>query len=238
MYADLKEKVVIITGAGGNLGQAVTRYFHTLGARLVLLDRSLKNMQERYADVLQADWLLLETELTHKPAVEEMVKNTLARFGQIDILINIAGGFAGGLPVHEADEATWDHLLDSNAKSIFITGGVVAKAMIAGGGGGRIINVGAKPGLHGGKNIAAYSAAKAAVLRLTESMAAELKEHNITVNAVLPSTIDTPQNRSADPQADPGKWVTPASLAGVIGFLASASAADISGALVPVYGKS
>ena len=102
---------------------------------------------------------------------------------------------------------------------------------------GRIINIGARAALAGGPGLAAYSASKAAVLRLTESMAAELLEDRITVNAVLPSTLDTPANRQAMPDADPGAWVSPASLAEVIAFLASEAARDISGAAIPVYGR-
>ncbi|NJL93264.1 MAG: SDR family oxidoreductase [Anaerolineae bacterium] len=127
-------------------------------------------------------------------------------------------------------------MLDLNAKTAFLASTIVGRAMVAGGKGGRIINVGAKQGLSGAANHAAYGASKAALLRLTETLALELKPEGINVNAIIPSIIDTTANRNTLPNADPGRWVHPNSLAGVMGFLASDAARDISGALIPVYG--
>lgn len=235
MYPDLKNKVILITGAAGNLGTAAIYFFAQAGAQLALLDVKKAHF-ERLEAMIDPEWLLIEADITDSAAVAAALDQVIARFGRVDVLVNIAGGYSGGKPIWETDEATWDKMMNLNAKSVFLLSGAVAKSMVERGEGGRIISIGAKPGLEGTKNHSAYSASKSAVLRLTESMAAELKPHQITVNAILPSTIDTPANRKAMPDADFSKWVTPESLAGIIGFLASDAARDISGALIPVYG--
>jgi len=238
MYPELAGKVAVISGAGGNLGAAVVRRLRAENVRVVLIDANAAALET----VSQENGLTAETgltgvvDLTQKAAVEAFVEKA-ATFGQIDILVNIAGGFRAGGPVHEMDESVWDFLLTLNAKTAFLLSAAVARRMVAGGVQGRIINTAARAGLSGVPGLAAYSASKSAVLRLTESMAAELRDHGITVNAVLPSTIDTPQNRQAMPDMDFSKWVAPESLAGVIAFLASDSARDISGAAIPVYGR-
>jgi NAD(P)-dependent dehydrogenase (short-subunit alcohol dehydrogenase family) len=140
-----------------------------------------------------------------------------------------------GPPVHETPDATWDLMLGLNARSVVNTARAVVPLMLAAGY-GRIINVAATAGLAGKENVAAYSAAKAAVMRLTESMSAELRDRGINVNCVLPSIIDTPENRAAMPAADPRRWVAPAALADVIAFLASDAAREIHGASIPVSG--
>lgn len=236
MYPDLKDKVILITGAGGNLGVATAVYFDRAGSKLALVDHRTDTFRDRFGDKFRETWLILGADITNKAQVDKLVADTLTHFGQIDVLINIAGGYAGGTKIFETTEETWDHMLNLNAKSVFLMSGAVAKVMVERGQGGRIISVGAKPGLQGTSNHSAYSASKSAVLRLTESMAAELRPHKITVNAVLPSMLDTPANRRSTPDADFSKWVTPESMAGVIGFLASEAARDVSGALLPVYG--
>jgi NAD(P)-dependent dehydrogenase (short-subunit alcohol dehydrogenase family) len=158
-------------------------------------------------------------------------------FGRIDVLAHTVGGFRAGTPLHETLLATLDFMLNLNAKTVFITNQAVIPHMLRQGA-GKIINLAARAGLQGQSNLAAYSASKAAVIRLTESAAAELKQSGINVNCVLPGTIDTPQNREAMPDADFSRWVKPESLADVILFLASDAARDIHGAAVPVYGRS
>jgi NAD(P)-dependent dehydrogenase (short-subunit alcohol dehydrogenase family) len=132
---------------------------------------------------------------------------------------------------------TLDFLFSLNARTTFIASQAVIPKMLEQGK-GKIVSVAARSGLAGGKNMSAYSAAKAAVIRLTESMSAELKLQGINVNCVLPGTIDTPQNRTDMPNSDHSRWVKPASLADVILFLASEAARDVHGAVVPVYGRS
>jgi NAD(P)-dependent dehydrogenase (short-subunit alcohol dehydrogenase family) len=152
-------------------------------------------------------------------------------------LCDIAGGFRMGSPVHATSDSDWNFMLDVNARTLLNAARAVVPRMLASGG-GKIINVGAFTAQKGAANMGAYIAAKSAVIRLTESMAAELREKNINVNCVLPTIIDTPENRAAMPKADPQKWVAPEDLASVIVFLASPAAKAVHGAAIPVTGLS
>jgi len=239
MYPELSGKVAVISGVGGNLGRAVALRLRAENTRLVLLDI---NGQALEAFAREQGWpaeavVIGAVDLTRKDEVDRFVERVAATFGAIDILVNVAGGFKMGLS-YEMEERDWDFLMNLNAKSAFLLSAAVVRTMLAKGQKGRIINIAARAALAGPASLSAYSASKAAVLRLTESLAAELLEHGVTVNAVLPSTIDTPQNRQAMPNADFTKWVTPESLADVIAFLTSNGARDISGAGIPVYGRS
>ena len=176
-------------------------------------------------------------DLMDESAVEASVAETLQHFGQIDVLVSTVGSFRAGTPLHETPLETWDFLLNLNARSVYIAAKQVIPHMLDQGS-GKIVNLAARPGLEGREGMAAYSASKAAVIRLTQSMAAELKDQGINVNCVIPGTIDTPQNREAVPGADYSTWVTPESLAGVILFLSSELARDVHGAALPVYGRS
>lgn len=235
---DLKDRVFVVTGATGHLGRAVARLLFQSGARLALADRLVEEkLDEVLPDLAGSERVLAHVaDLTDPGSVAALVEAVAERFGRIDGLVNVVGGFRAGSPVHELDLETWDYLFDLNARSVLLASQAVIPHLIAAGG-GRIVNVGARAALSGAANMAAYSASKAVVLRLTESMAAELKAHDITVNAVLPGTIDTPPNRAEMPKADPGKWVTPEALADVIAFLCSDQARAVTGAAIPVYGK-
>ena len=142
-----------------------------------------------------------------------------------------------GKPLHETSDADWDFLMDLNARTVLHMARAVVPDMLARGG-GKIVNIGAFAAQRGAANMGAYIASKSAVIRLTETMSAELREHNINVNCVLPTIIDTPENRKAMPKADPKKWVAPQDLANVIVFLASDAARAIHGAAIPVTGLS
>lgn len=236
----LTDQVVIVTGATGNLGGATVRALYQAGARLALVDRTidarfgrlfpeLAGMPERY--------LPLKADLTDEAEVEAMVERTVAHFGAIDGLINIAGGYRAGTPVHETDLATLQFLFDLNVRTMFLASRAVLPHMITRRK-GRIVSMSARAALQGSRNMAAYSLAKAAVIRLTESMAAEVRQYGINVNTILPGTIDTPQNRADMPQADFSRWVAPEALADVILFLLSEAARAIHGAAIPVYGLS
>jgi NAD(P)-dependent dehydrogenase (short-subunit alcohol dehydrogenase family) len=207
----------MVTGAAGNLGAAVAKAFADLGDAVVPVD--------------------LPTNLLEQAQVDAVVKKTLAEQRRIDVLCNIAGGFRMGSPVHETSDKDWNFLLDLNARTVLHTARAVVPHMIAAGG-GKIINIGAYAAQKGAADMAAYIASKSAVIRLTESMALELREKNINVNCVLPTVIDTPQNRAAMPQADPRKWIAPKDLASVIVFLASEGARAIHGAALPITGLS
>jgi NAD(P)-dependent dehydrogenase (short-subunit alcohol dehydrogenase family) len=210
-------RVVMVTGAAGNLGAAVGKAFTDLGDIVVPVD--------------------LPTNLLDQAQVDAAVKKAIAEHKRIDVLCNIAGGFRMGSPVHETSDKDWNFLLDLNARTVLHTARAVVPHMLAAGG-GKIINIGAYGAQRGAAQMGAYIASKSAVIRLTETMAAELREKNINVNCILPTVIDTPQNRAAMPKADPGKWIAPKDLASVILFLASDGARAIHGAALPVTGLS
>lgn len=228
--------VVVITGAAGTLGQALAATFSEAGARLVLVDVSAEALAARYPGE-SAQRLCLAVNLLDAAAVQAAVAQAQTQFGRIDALCNIAGGFDMGTPVHQTSAAAWQKMQDLNVGTLLNTVHAVVPIMLAQGA-GRIVNVAAGGGLKGAALMAAYSASKSAVIRITESMAAELRDQGINVNCVLPSIIDTPPNRAAMPKANPAKWVAPADLAAVIRFLCSDGAKAIHGAAVPVVGLS
>jgi NAD(P)-dependent dehydrogenase (short-subunit alcohol dehydrogenase family) len=201
------QRIVMVTGAAGNLGRAVAAAFEALGATVVRLGR------------------------------KDPIEHALERHGRVDVLCNIAGAFRMGKPLHETTDADWDFLFDANAKTVLNTCRAVVPSMIANGG-GKIVNVGAYAALKGAAQMGAYVASKSAVIRITETMAAELRDKNINVNCVLPSIIDTPENRAAMPKADARRWVAPQDLAAVIVFLSSDAARALHGAAIPVTGLS
>ena len=236
---NFSDKIILITGAAGNLGEAVARGFLKAGANIIPVDRASDRLPEIFPDIKDSPEHFLATSVdsTDPDAVGALVAQVVERYGRIDILVNTVGGYRAGTPLHETPLKTLDFLFNLNARTTFIASQAVIPHMLSSGG-GKIVNVAAGSGLAGRKNMSAYSASKAAVIRLTESMSAELKRDSINVNCILPGTIDTPQNREAMPNANHNHWVTPASLTDVILFLASNAATDIHGAAIPVYGKS
>ncbi|ODS93433.1 MAG: 3-oxoacyl-ACP reductase [Comamonas sp. SCN 65-56] len=226
--------VVCITGAAGNLGVATAAWFERQGARLVLLDRDAQALQSRYGGL--ADALLLPVDLLDRDALVQAVAQALPRVHHIDVLCHLAGGFHMGEPVHETPASAWDFMMDLNARSFIHMAAAVVPHMRRQTR-GRIVAVGAAGGLKGGASTGAYAASKSALMRLVESMSAELRDDGINVNAVLPSIIDTLPNRVAMPDADFSRWVAPEALAEIIGFLASDAARAVHGALVPVLGR-
>ena len=224
-------RTVILTGAAGNLGRAVANAFVEAGENLVLLD--LKPGALPSSD----RQLYVATNLLDAQSVQSAVDQAIQRFKRIDVLCNIAGGFRMGSPVHETSDKDWNFLLDINARTLLNMSRAVVPVMLKAGG-GKIVNIGAFAAQKGAAQMGAYVASKSAVIRLTESMAAELREKNINVNCVLPTIIDTPENRAAMPKVDPKRWVAPEDLAKVIVFLASDAARAIHGAALPVAGLS
>jgi NAD(P)-dependent dehydrogenase (short-subunit alcohol dehydrogenase family) len=229
-------RVVMVTGAAGTLGRAVAAAFSQAGDSLVLLDVSAGGLDAVYGK--ESDTVLpLVIDLGDTAELAGAVEAVKSKFGGIDVVCNIAGGFDMGPPVHETSDALWRKMMDLNAGTVLNVARAVVPVMLAAGS-GKIVNVGAMGGTVGKGNMAAYSASKSVVIRLTESMSAELREHGINVNCVLPSIIDTPANRADMPDADHSRWVSPAALADVILFLASDQARAIHGASVPVVGLS
>lgn len=233
---EFKDRTVIVTGAAGNLGRAVAAAFAARGANLVLIDLRRESLQQAFG-AEDARRMFVPVNLLEQAQVDAAVARAAERFGRIDALCNIAGGFRMGPAVHETSDADWGFLFDLNARTVLHMARAVVPRMLASGG-GRIVNIGASSAQKGAARMAAYTASKSVVIRLTEAMSAELRDRNINVNCVLPTIIDTPENRAAMPDADPSRWVAPADLAHVIVFLASDAARAIHGAALPVTGLS
>ncbi|MCW8814711.1 MAG: SDR family NAD(P)-dependent oxidoreductase [Chlorobium sp.] len=233
--SDEPERVVVITGAAGALGRVAATMFFEQGDQLALLDRN--------DDVLDRTWhaaeqvFCLHTELTLASSVHSSVGSIMERFGRIDALINIAGGFSMGQPVHESSEELWDKMLQVNAKSVFLMCREVLPVMRRQKK-GHIVNVSAKSALQGASFMAPYVISKSAVIRLTECLAEENSGEGVHVNCVLPSIIDTPANRKDMPDADFSGWVAPEAIVDVIKFLVSPASRAVNGASIPVYGLS
>jgi len=236
--SEFEGKVVLVTGAAGNLGTAVAEAFAARGARLALLDRSGDRLDAVARTLaLPGNAMLLPTDLTERKSVDEAVAAVVDRFGTLDVVANVAGGFTMGPPLHETPDEDLDFMLDLNVRSLFHVCRAAVPAMVNRGG-GRIINVSARAAREGKARMGPYCASKAAVITLTETLAAEHRFDGINVNCILPGTIDTPQNRASMPDADHTRWVPPGALADVVVFLASHAARAISGAAIPVYGQS
>lgn len=229
---------IMITGAAGHLGRAVAARARAQGARLLLLDRDAAALQQAFGEMAQRDGAavqLLAADLLDRAQLAAGLAPLLQQLGRVDALLHIAGGFRMGEAVHEISERSWDFLMDLNARSLVNVAAVLVPQLLAQGG-GRIVTVGAGAALRGGAQMGAYAASKSALIRLTESMSAELRQRGINVNCVLPSIIDTPDNRAAMPDADASQWVHPDALADVMLFLASDAARAVHGAAVPVSG--
>ncbi len=222
-------KVVVVTGALGALGKVVTETALARGAKVAGIDHALSQMPAT-PNRLELGGVDLSDPLHAKKAVDAAA----AHFGRLDVLINIAGGFAFET-VAEGDTKSWQRMYALNVLTALNTSRA-ALAHLSASGAGRIVNIGAMGALQAGAGMGAYAASKAGVHRLTEALAAEWKG-KITVNAVLPSIIDTEANRASMPKADFSKWVRPQELADVILFLASDAASAVSGALLPVAGR-
>ena len=228
---DLTDRTVLITGASGGLGRSVTEIFLSAGATVVAVALDFPETSAKPACTQVA------ADLTTAQGVGDMLAAGLEPSGRIDALVHVTGGFAGGAPVHETDEATWDHMMNLNLKAAFLVTRAVLRPMIDAGY-GRIVAVGARAGADPAAGLSAYNVSKAGLHMLIRTIALEGKRHGITANAVMPSIIDTPANRKAMPKADFSKWVAPMSIARQILWLCSEEASDVSGALLPVYGRS
>jgi NAD(P)-dependent dehydrogenase (short-subunit alcohol dehydrogenase family) len=228
-------RVVVITGAFGALGSAVASTFAAKGARLALIDVSqpTAELQAQYGGA--GHMLLGGADLADVEGTRKVMAAIAMRFGGIDVLVNIAGGFRWE-KIADGDIATWDLLYSMNLRSAVVACRSALPAMLERGG-GRIINIGAGAAAKAGLGMGAYAASKAGVQRLTEALSEEVKDRNITVNAILPGIIDTHRNRLDMPKADFTRWVSPDAIAKVILFLASEDSAAVTGAAIPVFGR-
>jgi NAD(P)-dependent dehydrogenase (short-subunit alcohol dehydrogenase family) len=222
-------KVVVITGALGALGKVVAEIAAKRGAHIAGIDHA-PSQTAATAERIE----LGEVDLTDAAQAKKAIDTAAAHFGKLDALINIAGGFVYET-IADGDIKSWHRMYAMNVLTALNTSRAAIPHLLTSTG-GRIVNIGALGASHAGAGMGPYAASKAGVHRLTEALAAEHKG-KITVNAILPSTIDTPANRASMPKADFSKWVTPQELADVILFLVSDAASAVTGALVPVSGR-
>lgn len=230
----MKGKQVLLTGGTGSLGIGVTKVVLAKGARVTIPYISLAEV-ERLKQSLSATEFeqlrLVAADLTDEREIAQLVDD----MGHVDVLIHLVGGFAMGA-THEFSFANWKQQIDLNLTTTFLTCKHSLRKMREHNY-GRIVTIGSRGAVQPSGQLAAYCAAKAAVVALTQAIADETKGTNITANVVLPSVIDTPQNRQAMGEANADQWVKPESLGQVICFLASEAARDVRGAAVPVFGN-
>ena len=227
----MEGRVVLVTGADGSLGKYVTQAFLDAGATVVGTSRKIQP-----SDFSNSNFTALPAEISSSEGAKVLVDQAVARFGRIDVLAHTVGGFAGGRSIVETDDATFQRMLDLNLNSVFH---ILRSAIpvLRQTGSGRIIAIGSRAALEPGPGVGAYSASKAAMVSLIETVALENKDAGLTANAILPGTMDTPANRKSMPRADFSKWVQPATVASLIVWLASDAGKDVNGAVIPVYGS-
>jgi NAD(P)-dependent dehydrogenase (short-subunit alcohol dehydrogenase family) len=224
-------KVALVTGANGGLGRHVTQAL--LDANFTVMGLAPHIQQ---SDFNHQNFLALPAAVTSLETAENAVESALARFGRIDVLAHLIGGFAGGKPVAETDDAVWQRMFDVNLNSAFHLLRAVIPAMRKAQS-GRIIAIGSRASEDPGPGVGAYSASKAALVSLAKTVARENKGAGITANVILPGTMDTPANRKEMPNADMSLWVQPSSVASLIVWLVSDAGKDVTGAAIPVYGR-
>lgn len=226
----LQNRTVLITGAKGGLGTYVTNAFLAAGATVAGVSRSIQQ-----SDFDHPRFTAIPAELGSRDAAETLAAETVARHGRIDAVVHLLGGFAGGTTVVDSDDATLDQMFDLNFRSLFH----IARAVLPGmrsRHAGALLAIGSRTVIEPQPGLGLYSASKAALVSLMQTIARENAAHGITANVILPGTLDTPANRRAMPAADPSKWVRPSQIAALLVHLASPQATQLSGAVIPVYG--
>jgi NAD(P)-dependent dehydrogenase (short-subunit alcohol dehydrogenase family) len=227
-------RVVIVSGGAGGVGLAVTRIFADQGDRVAVVEREA--VREHMTPHLNERIRFVAADVADESSVIAALEGIQAQDGRVDVLVNVVGGYMAGQPIHELDASTWDVMLTLNLRTAFLMSKHAARLMIPNNW-GRIINFSARAARDTAANAGAYAVSKAGVLALTEVQAREVLAFHITVNAILPSIVDTPANRQAMPKADFARWPKAEEVARVVRFLASDDAALISGAGIPVYGQ-
>jgi NAD(P)-dependent dehydrogenase (short-subunit alcohol dehydrogenase family) len=226
----LEGKVTLITGAKGGLGTFVTEAYLAAGATVIGVSRSIQQ-----ADFSHPDFHAIPAELSSGEAAHKSVADVIARFGRIDVLVHVMGGFAGGQTVADTDDATFEKMLDLNYRAAFYIARAVIPRMRQQGN-GCILAVASRQAVEPVAMVAAYSASKAALVSLIRTIALENKDRGISANTVLPGTMDTPANRAASPSAE-SQWVHPSHVAAILVHLASDAGSEITGAAIPIYGN-
>jgi NAD(P)-dependent dehydrogenase (short-subunit alcohol dehydrogenase family) len=237
MLETLRNKVVLITGATGGLGAAVTRTFDQTGAQLALVSTSEEKLAHLTGELQHPSGGIFSFagDLTRPQVVQTLVESVRSELGGLDVLLNTVGGWSGGDPVHETSLEGWKRMLELNLTSAFLLSRAVLPAMLDSGW-GRILHVSSKTAVTPRAKEAGYAVAKRGLIALTEVIAAEVKGTGVTANVILPSIIDTPANRRFMPKADHERWVAPEEIAATLRFLCSDAAGSINGASIPVYG--
>jgi NAD(P)-dependent dehydrogenase (short-subunit alcohol dehydrogenase family) len=224
-------RVVLVTGAKGGLGTFVTEAFLASGDTVVGTSKSIQA-----SDFSHPHFVAMPSDLTDAASTAQLVDCVIQRFQQIDVLVHVMGGFSGGQPIAETDDATWERMMKLNLRSGFNIFRAVIPRMRAAGR-GRIIAIASRAAAEPAANIAAYGASKAGLVSLVRTAALENKDRGITVNAILPGTMNTDANRKGNPSADFSKWVPPEDVADLVIFLTSDRASQITGAAIPIYGQ-
>jgi NAD(P)-dependent dehydrogenase (short-subunit alcohol dehydrogenase family) len=234
MAYDFSGKVVLITGGTGALGRAVAQAFGTSNATTVvtyIIEEEREDVKSKIKTIAE----LVKADITKEDQAKKLVSHVIKTYDRIDVLVNVVGGYLGGKTVAELDETEWDKMMSMNLKSAFLISKHVIPLMVAAKH-GKIVHISSRTGLKSDGYDSAYSASKSGLIRLVESISEEVKEHNINVNCILPSTIDTEANRNAMPNSDFSKWVKTEDLANLVLFLCSDEAKVINGAAIPAYG--
>jgi NAD(P)-dependent dehydrogenase (short-subunit alcohol dehydrogenase family) len=227
----MKGKVSLVTGADGGLGIHVTKALLEAGSTVVGLSPKIQQSAFNHPN-----FTALPATIDSLDAAKKAADTVIARFGKIDVLAHMVGGFAGGHVVADTDDSTLQRMFDLNLNSAFhILRAVIPHMRKAGA--GRIIAIGSRAAEDPGPGVGAYSASKTALVSLIKTVARENKDAGITANVILPGTMDTPANRKAMPGADTSQWVVPASVASLIVWLAGDTGNDVTGAVIPVYGR-
>ena len=226
----LKDKVVLITGAKGGLGNYVTRAFLDAQARVIGTSSAIAD-----GDFPHERFSAEAAHIASEADASALVKRVIARTGRIDVLVHLVGGFAGGQSVADTDYDTLLKMFRVNLDPFFFLARAVLPVMQRQGN-GCVLAIGSRTAVEPAATLGAYSASKAALVSLVRTIALEGKSHGISANVILPGTMDTPANRAAMPGADPAKWVQPTQVAAMLVHLASADASQVTGAVVPIYG--
>ena len=235
----LNNKVVLITGATGGLGKVVTKKFLAEGAVVAAVYRSEDKLKELIEYVGEGKVNGFKADVTDPASVSALIAEVTKKLGRVDVLLNIVGGYAGGIPLQQSEEAMLDEMVILNTRSAWLCSRAVLPGMIERNW-GRIVNVAAKNATPGGRRAGniAYAISKGGIITLTEALAEELSKVEVNVNCVTLATIDTSKNQEKMPKADTSKWVKPDDIAEVMLFLSSDSSRAVTGAAIPVFGRS
>jgi len=233
----LEGQNAVVTGASGNLGEGVLRALLSEGARVLAVTHSaegLARLGERMTGV-PGEWQGVAADLSIEPAVEKMAEAAGEWLGEVDVLVNAAGGYWGGSSLWETTPDQWHQMLQTNLHSAFLCTRALLPGMVARGY-GRIVNIASRAAFEPRAGAGAYAVSKAAVVAYTRALREDLKGTGVSAVALAPSVIDSPQMREALPKADPSKWVTPGELAQAIVQLVGREGALFSGGILPAYG--